>query len=114
MYCGEWISRNRQSARSYARQASRATLRPGQGIAPVMHLVKTAEEPDQHQNRNRYSKQPQKQITSHRRFSLLQRELDTLGQVPDTLVQRESWNQCTDCGLTLAMGNERSKWRNNV
>jgi len=83
----------------------------GRIVAPVMRLVKAAEEPDQHQNWNRHPKQPQKHIASHRRSSLFAGELEACGQVPDTLLQCEHWNECIVRGLTLAMENERSKWR---
>ena len=41
-------------------------------------------------------------------------ELGTRRQVPNTLPQCESWNECIGRGLTLAMENERSKWRINI
>jgi hypothetical protein len=86
----------------------------GRISAPIMHSVKATKKPNQHQNWNWHSKQPQKQIASHRRFSFLIGELDGLGQVPDTLPQCKSWNECTSRGLTPAMENERSKWRTNI
>jgi len=83
--------RDRQSMRGAI--LARPLGRRGRVAAPLMRLVKATEEPDQHKNRNRHPKQPQKQIASHRRFSFCRRELDTLRQVPDTLLQCGAWNE---------------------
>ena len=106
---------NWRTGRSNARRNGRATLRSGQDRCPD-HASSEG-----HQKARRAPESESAPQAATKAYSVpssvllsCERELNTRGQVPDTLPQCESWNECIGRGLTLAMENERSMWRTNI